>query len=205
MIKMANPNYVCTACSQTFTRKWRGKIHKRDIHEEGSQIVSMIDYIVGRTSGRYLPSDPALFRRKKGSKNRLGNHTEDRKSASGVASDNLSRSNEHAVNEDKGVLNKNHYGREHFSYFMDTGSPSSISTQQSNGSSSPYPIEETQEATIKLAEIKKLASKYRSPREVKDLLSEIMQACLVRGNNNTIDMALDSLRKAIAYKEAEAY
>lgn len=202
---MGNPNYVCTACSQTFTRKWRGKIHNRDMHEGRSQTVRMIDYIVGRTSGKYLPSDPALFRRKKGSKNGLGNPTKDKRSASGVASANLSRSNEYAVNEDKGAFNKNDVGCEQFSYFMDTGSPSSIFPQQSKDSRSSSFFEETQEATIKMAEFKQLVSKYKSPQVVHNLLSQVGQLCLLMGNNKAWDIALDSFRRAIAYNESLAY
>jgi hypothetical protein len=205
MNTMANPNFVCTTCSQTFTRKWRGRVHNNNLHDGRAKIVRLIDYMIGRANGEYRPNDPALFRRKRGSKNGLGNPIEDKRSASGFASANLSRSNEYAVNEYKGVFNKNDLGREQFSYFMDTGSPYSNFPQQSKDSWSSPSFEETQGATIKMAEIKQLASKYQPPQAVQDLLSHVQQVCLLMGNNNPIDMALDSLRRTIAYKESLAY
>ena len=59
---MADKNFVCTICSQTFTRMWRGKVHNTNLHGGQGEIVRMIDYMVGRLSGLYVPSNPSNYR-----------------------------------------------------------------------------------------------------------------------------------------------
>jgi hypothetical protein len=58
-------NFVCTVCSQRFTRKSGAKRHSNTIHAGTASFVSLIDYIVGRIEGRYQPSDPWSYRKKK--------------------------------------------------------------------------------------------------------------------------------------------
>ena len=59
---MNKPSYVCTLCSQDFTRKWTGKRHNQNIHFGQSKIVRLIDYIVGRLSGQFFPANPLEYR-----------------------------------------------------------------------------------------------------------------------------------------------
>ena len=47
------------------TRKARGRKHNINLHSGTATIVRSIDYIIGRISGHYLPSDPLLYRNKK--------------------------------------------------------------------------------------------------------------------------------------------
>ena len=51
---MARPNYVCTICSEHFTRKFSAKRHNYSKHNGASEIVTFIEYMAGRTSGKYL-------------------------------------------------------------------------------------------------------------------------------------------------------
>lgn len=60
---MSKANYVCTACSQHFTRKYSAKRHNFNIHTGRSEIVPFIEYMVGRSSGKYLASHPSWFRK----------------------------------------------------------------------------------------------------------------------------------------------
>jgi hypothetical protein len=64
---MGRPNYVCSLCSEHFTRKYSGKRHNFNIHNGRSEIVPFIEYMVGRSSGRYLASHPSWYRKQKGS------------------------------------------------------------------------------------------------------------------------------------------
>jgi hypothetical protein len=59
---MKRINYVCTTCSQTFTRRSSGFRHNSHLHKGTAGIVHLIDYIVGRSSGKYLKCDPRDFR-----------------------------------------------------------------------------------------------------------------------------------------------
>jgi hypothetical protein len=60
---MSRPNYVCTICSEHFTRKYSAKRHNLKIHDNRSEIVSYIEYMAGRSSGRYLASHPSWYRK----------------------------------------------------------------------------------------------------------------------------------------------
>ena len=140
---MSNPNYVCTICSQTFTRRWRGSVHNNKFHGGLGSVVRLIDYIVGRARGQFLPSDPSLFRRK--------NKWE--KSANEKPSSNRD--------------------------FEDT--------------------------ILKMAEIKKLTSKYFPPDEVKKILMTAEMQSKISGNNLPLDQALEEFRKKARVREAMDY
>jgi hypothetical protein len=64
---MGRPTYVCATCSEHFTRKYSAKRHNFNIHASRSEIVPFIEYMVGRSSGRYLASHPSWYRKQKGS------------------------------------------------------------------------------------------------------------------------------------------
>ncbi|MGC1929529.1 MAG: hypothetical protein WA667_11180 [Candidatus Nitrosopolaris sp.] len=64
---MGRPTYVCATCSEHFTRKYSGKRHNFSIHSGRSEIVPYIEYMAGRSSGRYLASHPSWYRKQKGS------------------------------------------------------------------------------------------------------------------------------------------
>jgi hypothetical protein len=53
---MARPNYVCATCEH-FTRKYSAKRHNITVHHNnGGKIVTLVEYLVRRSSGRYQPS-----------------------------------------------------------------------------------------------------------------------------------------------------
>jgi hypothetical protein len=60
---MGRISYVCAECSEHFTRKTSGKRHNFNIHSGRAEIVSLMEYLVGRGSGKYLPSHPSWFTR----------------------------------------------------------------------------------------------------------------------------------------------
>ena len=60
---MGRLTYVCTTCSEHFTRKYSAKRHNITIHGNGGEIVTLVEYIVGRSSGRYKASHPFWYRR----------------------------------------------------------------------------------------------------------------------------------------------
>jgi hypothetical protein len=59
---MGRPNYVCTVCSEYFTRKYSGKRHNHNIHNGAAEIVRLIDYLAGRSSGQYKPDNPFWYK-----------------------------------------------------------------------------------------------------------------------------------------------
>ena len=57
-IVMGRISWVCATCAEHFTRKYSASRHNTNLHFGNEQIVRLLDYIIGRASGKYLPSDP---------------------------------------------------------------------------------------------------------------------------------------------------
>lgn len=68
---MSKPLYVCTICSENFTRKSDGDRHNRRFHSGKGQTIGLIDYLIGRTKNaiaspiELTPRLAAARRRKK--------------------------------------------------------------------------------------------------------------------------------------------
>jgi hypothetical protein len=65
---MRRPTHVCATCSEHFTRKYSATRHNLTIHNGRGEIVTLLEYLVGRNSGRYRPSHPSLYRRRRDEK-----------------------------------------------------------------------------------------------------------------------------------------
>ena len=52
---MKLPLYVCVTCAQTFTRGSSARRHNSKLHFSQGIIVQMLEYIIGRSCGRFLP------------------------------------------------------------------------------------------------------------------------------------------------------
>jgi transposase-like protein len=61
--EMGRPSYVCTTCSEHFTRRYSGERHNNNLHNGAAEIVRLIDYLAGRSSGQYLTNSPFRFER----------------------------------------------------------------------------------------------------------------------------------------------
>jgi hypothetical protein len=156
----------------------------------------MVDYIIGRVSGKYVSSDPALFRRRRGVKNGFGQ--------SASIFNCREKTYERAIAEGRSVLTKNNLG-ENYYRFSDSDSSSLSSVQQFNDSSDVDYAEMSREAIIKLAELKELASKCCPPQEVQNILSKTKMFCAFKRNNEPIDLALKFFRPLAEFKEAQDY
>jgi hypothetical protein len=63
MLEMGRPNYVCATCSEHFTRKYSATRHNHNLHNGAAEIVRLIDYLAGRSSGQYKPDNPFWYKR----------------------------------------------------------------------------------------------------------------------------------------------
>lgn len=52
---MKLPLYVCATCAQTFTRGSSARRHNSKLHFNQGIIVQMLEYIIGRSCGHFLP------------------------------------------------------------------------------------------------------------------------------------------------------
>lgn len=68
-------NYVCAICSRTFTRRGSCERHRIENNLDPTASVRLVDYLVGRLSGRFQPSDPSLHRRERRDKKSQINDT----------------------------------------------------------------------------------------------------------------------------------
>jgi DNA-directed RNA polymerase subunit RPC12/RpoP len=62
-LDMGRLTYVCTTCSEDFTRKYSATRHNITIHDNRGEIVPLLGYLAGRNCGRYHACDPSLYRR----------------------------------------------------------------------------------------------------------------------------------------------
>jgi hypothetical protein len=63
---MEKITWVCATYAQHFTRAYGADRHNNNLHEGKGTVVRLLDYIVGRINGQFLPNDPLAYRRKKG-------------------------------------------------------------------------------------------------------------------------------------------
>ena len=63
---MGRPSYVCTVCSEHFTRRYSANRHNTNLHSGRSEIVPFIEYMAGRSSGKYIASHPSWYRKQRG-------------------------------------------------------------------------------------------------------------------------------------------
>jgi hypothetical protein len=61
--KLKLPLYVCVTCTQTFTRGSSARRHNFNLHFNQGIIVKMLECIIGRSCGRFLPPNQLFNRR----------------------------------------------------------------------------------------------------------------------------------------------
>lgn len=62
---MRGKSWVCSTCSQDFTRKHSAHRHNRVLHQGQGKILRILDYIVERIGSQYSPADPLTYRPKR--------------------------------------------------------------------------------------------------------------------------------------------
>lgn len=205
---MPNPNFVCTICSQTFTRKWRGMVHRDNIHAGAGDIVRLIDYMIGRTNGQYLPGDPSLYRRRRRMENISGDLHDNNPFRSQTSSGEMGNSYGRENNNAKWTFNKKNIDQWRYTQSSGASSASARNQQQfSITDNRPFSdsIQPPNEAIIKMAELKRTLSKYLPPEKVQDILSCVCNCCGIMGNYSTLDSTLEEARKKVEFREASDY
>ena len=62
---MGRITWVCATCAQHFTREYGANRHNSNLHEGKGTVVRLLDYMVGRINGQFLPNDPLHIDAKK--------------------------------------------------------------------------------------------------------------------------------------------
>jgi len=189
------PNFVCATCSEHFTRKYSAKRHIITIHHNSGEIVTLLEYLVGRKIGRYHASDPSWYRRRSQKSIQKFGHA----IATNSMGDNFRPGGPHEQYQ-------------HYQQQQEALSPAAIQHQPPNVS--PYPTDQTfqsqptdittdneqtittlsQETILKIKELKKLVYRYHqyhpNPAAV---ITCVIHFCN-DGDNTILDEKLEQLR-----------
>jgi hypothetical protein len=200
-LKNNNNSYICTICSQDFTRKGSGRRHNTNLHSGTATIVRYVDYIIGRLSGHYTPGDPMLYRNKKKKHINISGNNYDDGSGFKVIADNTHDTG-FCRNPADGLIdhNNNNYVDKQFLPHTDVFSLKSQQPMQNraaNTSSSSY-SEEYKQARSKLFELEQLLTPFCPPQIIYNTLTIIVRHCNMRGDYTTIDEALETHRNNIS-------
>jgi hypothetical protein len=186
---------VCTICSQTFSRKWRGKTHSINLHSGSAKIVRLVDYIVGRLDGQYLAGDPSSYRSK--NPNVLSHENN---------STVFDRERVFKINTKKAMGDRISENVADFSQFQPV---TQTGVRQNEDPTRKDPlsdtIEESKRVTIKTAKLKKILERYGSPEDVQQMMNRVTSNCMTMGNYAPLDMALDEVTKWAQFKESKDY
>jgi hypothetical protein len=68
---LTKPLYACGTCGLHFTRRSNAERHNKNLHDNNADIVTFSEYMVGRTSGKYLPGNPSSYRIKNSNTSKL--------------------------------------------------------------------------------------------------------------------------------------
>ena len=177
---MGRPTYVCTTCSEHFTRKYSAKRHNITVHHNngGGEIVPLVEYLVGRNSGKYEASRPSWYRRAK--EKRIHNF--------GHAADSMGGQ-------------YHHYPQ----YQQRAQSPSmplpSLPPPASQGVSPSQPMNTTndhgtpsQETVLKIQEFKRLVYRHPIFSNPDMVIQCVTHFSIINGDNTLLDEKLEQLR-----------
>ena len=151
---MGRITYVCTTCSEHFTRKYSATRHNLTIHNSRGDIVRLLEYLVGTLSGQYLPSHPSWYRRNQKWETPTA-HNSNNESGLAIFADSVGDTFRHG-NGLQQVPQGNIYKNSHYS--------TSPISQATHKSIAPYGTQsQSQETSLKIKELKTLLDKCRFP------------------------------------------
>jgi hypothetical protein len=185
---MRRPTHVCSTCSEHFTRRYSATRHNLTIHSGRGEIVTYLEYLVGRNSGRYRPSHPSLYRRRRGEKrsHNFGHATT-------VAADSMGDTFRH-----RGLQGQYQHCPQHpqqaqsHSISLPSLQPPVIQdVSPSKNTTNDHGIL-SQETILKIQELKGLVSKYSTHNAA--AVIQCVTYFTVNGDNTLLDEKLEELR-----------
>jgi len=201
---MRRPNYVCTTCSEHFTRKYSAKRHNITVHHgNGGEIVTLVEYLVGTSSGKYQASHPFWYRRNGKRIHKLGRPTVADYVGDTFPYNGLQR-------QQQGQYQDHHQSPEEQERYhrQQSMSPSPAAFQDQPPDVLPYPNDWTyqriytsnnegtlsQETILKIQELKRLVYRYAQYYRNPDAIIKCATYWSINGDNMILDEMLESLR-----------
>jgi hypothetical protein len=178
---MGRITWVCATCEEHFTRKYSANRHNDQLHSGNGLIVTFLDYIVGRVSGQYLPSDP---RTSKNHNPLIHDYTPGWSSkpvSQGIADNNRP----YPANNNNNNNNNMYENSDPFQYYP---TPNAITNADDK------PVDKVQDRKRKYDEIRTLVAKYYIPEAVEKILLVVIGYMYV-GDDRLLDEQLAFFRK----------
>ena len=220
---MSKVNYVCATCGQDFTRRYSANRHNNHFHFGNGIIVRFLEYIIGRTNGRFSPPQPANNNNLSTRIIRKWWHNNDNSSSPFTGNNGLHGTNDgqftiipdqlgnalgwgtvgQPVNSNNNVSKDISKIAAPPSYKINPPleSPSSLFDKPANTKQSDI-FEEFQQIS-KLAEIKTLLTPYLPHQDIYIILQLLAVAeCNKSGNDNFLDQILKIVRDAVKIRQA---
>jgi hypothetical protein len=177
---MVRITWVCATCGEHFTRKYNATRHNNNLHAGNGLIVRLLDYIVGRASGQYLPSDP---RTSKNHKPLIHDYTP-RWPSKPVSQAGASNDRPYPANNNDS--NNMYENSDPFFYCYPT--PNTINNADDK------PANKVQDRIQKYDEIRTLVAKYYIPEAVENTLA-VVRGYIYLGDDRLLDEQLAFFRK----------
>jgi len=177
---MGRITWVCATCAEHFTRKYSASRHNNNLHLGNGLIVTLLDYIVGRASGQYLPNDP---RTRKNHNLLIHDYTPGWPSkpvSQGITSNNRP----YPANNNNN--NNNKYENSDLVHYYPT--PNAITNADAK------PVDKVQDRKRKYDEIRTLVAKYYIPEAVDNTLA-VVRGYMNLGDDRLLDEQLAFFRK----------
>ena len=218
---MSKVNYVCATCGQDFTRRYSANRHNNHFHFGNGIIVRFLEYIIGRTNGRFSPPQPAnnnnlstRIIRKWWHNNNSSSPFTGNNGLRGrndgqftIIPDQLGNALDSGtvaqpVNSNNNVSKDISKIAAPPSYNINPPlqSPSSLFDKPANTKQSDI-LEEFQQRISKLAEIKTLLTPYLSHQDICALLTLLAFESINSGNNHFLDQMLIQVRQTVKFKQ----
>ena len=177
---MGRITWVCATCPEHFTRKYSASRHNDNLHFGNGLIVTLLDYIVGRVSGQYLPSDPRTSK----NRNPLIHDYTPRWPSKPVSQAGASNDRPYPANNNN---NNNMYeNSDPFSYCYPTPNTTNNADDKT--------ANKVQDRKRKYDEIRTLVAKYYIPEAVENTLA-VVRGYMNLGDDRLLDEQLAFFRK----------
>jgi hypothetical protein len=207
---MGRITWVCATCAQHFTREYGANRHNSNLHEGKGIVVRLLDYIVGRINGQFLPNDPLAYRRKKGKEKKRNllfdsNHDSSNNNSFGtkVIADSMddilsyeniipkpSSKTNSAYHSDNKYDGDNTYQRP---YHSNRVSQPLHKVDNDDNILPSSPTDKIVERRLKLEEFKILLNKHSSPQSANEILA-LATLLSIQGDDDFLDEKLMLLR-----------
>ena len=199
---MGRITWVCATCAQHFTREYGADRHNNNLHEGKGTIVRLLDYIVGRINGQFLPNDPLAYRRKKGKekkKNLLFGSNHNSSNNNNFEPKVISESTDDILSYENVILNPP--SRTDSIYHSNDGNNTYQRPYHSNRVLQPlhkmdndtFYADKLVERKLKLAEFKILLNKYYPPQTANEIFASAA-ILFIQGDDDFVDKKLTLLR-----------